>query len=272
MENRKLQWGYYGIEIQWEYDDGDVSYLGKPTSTRGEYMVDRKRGVLLGSYAEATVTLKWADMPNAKMEEDSFSCCDETPDSATWVAAEQRIAELVKATGIDEGDNSDYTHTVDFDHDKMEFWAEVSGYKILADNLGRTMGWREYRYFDLEGNHLPHNPRNWAHVTGESLAKVIAKDGSVEKADIRYALEDWKRWEKYDNNDWSMMGCVVTIYKDNVEIAESSLWGIESDGGEDHLNAEIEAVLDGALNQAGLSISAKTVLAEAKEWEGNAND
>lgn len=252
MHDKTIEHGYYTFEIKWKDDEegADLSYLGAPTDKRGSYVVDRLTGQLLGEYAEATFTVKWEDVPGADMNEKGWIL------STTWndvqAMAEKYFAEQRITYSVPEiGDAAD----VHFDEDKREFWAEVSGYRILADNLGRTMGWGEYRYFDVEGNHLPHNPESWRNISLESM-----KGESFEAADIRYAVEDWKRWEAYNHNYWSMMGCIATVYKDGIEIAESSCWGIESDGGKEYIAEMEESVLDDALAQAELAYSAKELL------------
>ncbi len=58
--------------------------------------------------------------------------------------------------------------------ESLKSYAEIYGYKILADNLSSTMGRHEYRYFEPEYIHS-------------------APDGSVGQDEIRCAVEDWKR-------------------------------------------------------------------------------
>ncbi len=57
-----------------------------------------------------------------------------------------------------------------------------------------------------------------------------------------------------------MMGCVATVYKDGVAIAESSVWGVESDGGKEYLAQIEEEELAQALHQAELSLPVKALL------------
>jgi hypothetical protein len=263
MGNKTLKWGYYTVKVNWKDDETpDLSYLvGKATNSRNEYVFDRMEGRLLGKYKEATITVKWDDVPGADMNEKGWIL------SSTWDKAEEMILAQIKELRIDYhssdiGDNAD----LHFDDDANEFYAEISGYEILADNLGRMMGHGEYRYVHVGSNHLPHNPKNWSHVSPEDIAEVNAKHGSIEKADIAYAVEDWLRWERY-GNWWCMMGCIVTIYKDNVEIAWDSCWGIESDAGDEHHNEMIESILDEALHRANIGLPAKTILSEAEELE-----
>ncbi len=130
--------------------------------------------------------------------------------------------------------------------ESLKSYAEIYGCKILADNLGCTMGRGECRYFEPEYIHS-------------------APDGGVGQDEIHCSVEDWKRWEDYNNNYWCMMGCVATVYRDGVEIAESSVWGVESDGGKEYLAEIEEEELAQALHQAELSLPVKELLSEAEE-------
>lgn len=104
-------------------------------------------------------------------------------------------------------------------------------------------------------NHLPHNPKSWDHVSEEKKDKVIAKYGSLRKADIAYAYEDCERLRKFYAGHWWMEGIIlkasIAVSDDGTHWAYDeiicSLWGIESDGGEDYkativkdLSAELE--------------------------------
>ena len=104
-------------------------------------------------------------------------------------------------------------------------------------------------------NHLPHKDSNWEHVSQEDKNKVIAKYGSLRKADITYAYEDCKRLQNFYAGNWWMEGIIlkasIAVSDDGIHWAHDeivcSLWGIESDGGEDYkativkdLSAELE--------------------------------
>ena len=104
-------------------------------------------------------------------------------------------------------------------------------------------------------NHLPHKDSNWEHVSQEDKNKVIAKYGSLRKADIAYAYEDCERLQNFYAGHWWMEGIVlrasIAVSDDGTHWAYDeivcSLWGIESDGGEDYkativkdLSAELE--------------------------------
>ena len=107
---------------------------------------------------------------------------------------------------------------------------------------------RVNQYWIPSTNHLPHDLKNWAHVSEEDCQIEIAKYGSLEQTDIHYALEDWQRHEAYGQT-WEMAGCMATAYVNGIEIAGESLWGIESDAIEHREEIEQElvvAVLQGA--------------------------
>jgi hypothetical protein len=99
---------------------------------------------------------------------------------------------------------------------------------------------REYRFF-LPSQNIPHNPKNWAHVQGAELAKVIAEHGSIEKADRAYAYQDWQRMERLNNGDWYYIGIIAKAElwnpasKVTQTVRSGGLWGIESDSGADYL-------------------------------------
>ncbi len=104
-------------------------------------------------------------------------------------------------------------------------------------------------------NHLPHKDSNWEHVSQEDKDEVIAKYGSLRKAAIAYAYQDLKRLQKFYTGHWWMEGIIL---KASIAISDDgnhwaydevvcSLWGVESDGGEDYkativkdLSAELE--------------------------------
>ena len=104
-------------------------------------------------------------------------------------------------------------------------------------------------------NHLPHKDSNWEHVSQEDKNKVIAKYGSLREADIAYAYEDCERLQNFYAGNWWMEGIIlrasIAVSDDGTHWAYDeivcSLWGIESDEGEDYkativkdLSAELE--------------------------------
>ena len=104
-------------------------------------------------------------------------------------------------------------------------------------------------------NHLPHKDSNWNHVSQKDKDEVIAKYGSLREAAIAYAYEDCERLQNFYAGRWWMEGIIlrasITVSDDGIHWAYDliicSLWGIESDGGEDYkativkdLSAELE--------------------------------
>lgn len=90
----------------------------------------------------------------------------------------------------------------------------------------------EYRYF-VSGNHAVFEKSDWSHVRGKVRQGVIKKYGSLEKATRRYALEDYKRMEAMNNDEWHMRVLSVTVKLGSLS-ATQHLSGIESDCGEEH--------------------------------------
>lgn len=71
------------------------------------------------------------------------------------------------------------------------------------------------------------NPCDYAldyYLNEEKLQPEEAK----QKADLQ-ANKDYKRLVAYYQNEWDMVGVVVTASKAGVELGDVSLWGIESD-------------------------------------------
>jgi hypothetical protein len=101
----------------------------------------------------------------------------------------------------------------------------------------------ETLWFTPGPNHWPHNPKSWDHVSQEEKDKVIAKYGSLKKADFEYARADRDRLVKFYQNKWSMLGIGAEariLITDIVQtITSSYLWGIESDAGKDY-HQEVE--------------------------------
>ena len=104
-------------------------------------------------------------------------------------------------------------------------------------------------------NHLPHKDSNWDHVSQEDKDEVIKEYGSLRKAAIAYAYQDLEHLQNFYAGRWWMEGIIlrasIAVSDDGIHWAYDeivcSLWGIESDGGEDYkativkdLSAELE--------------------------------
>lgn len=91
-------------------------------------------------------------------------------------------------------------------------------------------------------NHLPHKDSNWAHVDQKTKDEVIARYGSLRKADIAYAYQDLERLQKFNAGSWWMeiitLRASIAVSDDGEHWAYDevvcSLGGVESDGGEDY--------------------------------------
>lgn len=115
--------------------------------------------------------------------------------------------------------------------------------KDLPENAEIPPEERKFRFF-LSAYHVPHNSENWSHVQGEELAKIIAKYGSLEKADEFYAKEDFRRLESLNDGQWCYLGIIAKaeiISRSGIcqTLRSGGLWGIESDSGKDYFE-EIE--------------------------------
>lgn len=64
---------------------------------------------------------------------------------------------------------------------------------------------------------------------------IIMKYGKSEADRLarQYVKRDYDRLRKY-GDDWEMLGVIVTVSLSDVEFAENSLWGIESDSDEEY--------------------------------------
>lgn len=49
-----------------------------------------------------------------------------------------------------------------------------------------------------------------------------------------YMQQDRERLDAYERGDWHMVGVIATLTIDGSELLTSSLWGIESDSGEEY--------------------------------------
>lgn len=113
-------------------------------------------------------------------------------------------------------------------------------------------------------NHLPHNPRNWSHVSEEDKAAVITKYGSLRKADIAYAYEDCERLLAYQRGNWYMISIIVEA---NISTSkDGECWktatllefcgGIESDSDNEYIEqikTELLAEMKSQLNDWGFT-------------------
>jgi hypothetical protein len=112
-----------------------------------------------------------------------------------------------------------------------------------------------FRWF-VSANHGTFNEENWSHVSKKEKDECITKYGSLEKTEAHYALEDFKRMDAYNNDDWRMTGCRVTLRLGSME-AEDSLWGIESDCGDEYRRATEKEMISNAFSALEKKILAR---------------
>lgn len=72
---------------------------------------------------------------------------------------------------------------------------------------------------------------------------------------MKYALDDWQRLERIERGWICFYGIVAVVELDGAEIGHSSVWGIESDSGDDYFISEARNEICAAL-------------AEARQWIG----
>lgn len=185
----------------------DTSWLGKYTDKRPDsYFIDRRRGILYGG-------------PVNEPEYPEDVDPDTPDDSPLW---------------------DEFNEAYRKAHLAWAEWDEHYGLEILSEDVyTRYSGRNEYRYWEPEYNHFTDGEISWEHVPEEVKADIIKRYGSLEKHDIYFTLQDFKRMETL-GEDWNYIGIVATVYLKGNEIAESyGLWGIESDSEEKYFE-EIE--------------------------------
>ena len=130
----------------------------------------------------------------------------------------------------------------------------------------------QYRYF-IPCNHLPHNPKNWIHVQGKELEKVIKEHGSIKSADMHYAIEDYKRMESLNRGNWCFIGIMAkaTVQTENgvtQHITSGGLWGIESDSG-DYIKEVVKEQLSSLKCELlSFGFSERAIHYAMKKWDG----
>lgn len=77
------------------------------------------------------------------------------------------------------------------------------------------------------------------------------RKGESDKAyAARAAMEDYQRLKDWCEDRWSYVGLVVTASRKGVDLGSASLWGLESDGGADWLEAEAASLVSEAAADA----------------------
>jgi hypothetical protein len=149
---------------------------------------------------------------------------------------------------------------------------DEDGYSIARDYLGE---WSDYRTPATADQKLVHrhtlrvldhhgiwryangriarDPREDypEHRYGRGEYQYTWHDNGHEK--IAYAIADHKRLHALSEGEWSYYGVIATVTLNGVEIASSSVWGVESDSGDAYF---LECGRD----------QAREALREARQW------
>jgi hypothetical protein len=197
---KKIQDSPTTFLVRWEYDYDTAMFDGGAyTSVREEWTIDRERGYLLGE--------RFFDREQKFANEavaDAWE--DEHP--------EYRVDLYEYSQQTEDREDNWRTLYVNDELTGEEVMLTYSGYEILATDLHRRDHPHEYRYFK------PH-VENYEGVLNDDL--------------IKYCIQDYERAEALNRGEWGYTGCIVTMYVDGLEVAAASLWGIESDSGDDYI-------------------------------------
>lgn len=134
---------------------------------------------------------------------------------------------------------------------EYEEYADTSYYgEHVFKDMSDCIDIRKYRHVDrnaapyFRSQYYPHNPENWKHCSKEDIQKVIDEYGSLENADLQYALRDYDRLIDLYNGGWSYKYlraiAFITLNPDeskhqtSISITSGGCGGIESDAGDDH--------------------------------------
>ena len=115
------------------------------------------------------------------------------------------------------------------------------------------------RYFYLDGGKFGAEsvkPSRWfvpAHSEESTYADLRAlKYGRRLARDLAraYVHQDKRRIDRLASYDWYFIGIVVTAYQYGVKLGQASLWGIESDSGQDYIDSTAYDLAAEALAEA----------------------
>ena len=214
---RKIEWGPFKIKTEWVYDwDPHLDWIGEYTSNpKNEMFVDRKYGVVVGP----RITIQFVKKVDEIEPYDGNS-----KDVLAWAKHQDQWWDWAEDFLV-RGDVgveflSEYPE-YEFEIENIEYDEDTHLLAVLANapsayiyDLPR-MGSREHRYF--ESDNYP----------------------DFDEQNAKYLTDDYKRMCDYNDGDWCMYGCIVTIKLDGNEVGEASLWGIESDSDDDYFE-EVE--------------------------------
>jgi hypothetical protein len=129
------------------------------------------------------------------------------------------------------------THSSHYDpNDTAPFTVEVEGHEVLAiDPKG--------------GVFIDRNACQWVKPHDRYTVTDDMPDDEKQQT-YGYWLEDWRRLEDYENQQWYVADCVATVYVHGIEVGSDAMGGIESDGDDSYHNEVVEQVLDEAIEKA----------------------
>lgn len=89
---------------------------------------------------------------------------------------------------------------------------------------------------DADLSFLEHDSGNYKGESPEDIAK--------------YEAQDLERLDAYHRGDWEMLGVQVTVARNGIILGRASLYGIESDSGEEYFKEVEKELTFKALNNA----------------------
>jgi len=231
IESQTIEAGELTLKIRHVYDENpDHSHLGKYASKLSNFTVDRNTGVLYGEDADEPEPEEFG-VP----EDDWYPTNEDEPNFSRWAAYERAWDE----------------------------WDDRHGCVELASCLSSNFGRGEFQYFDVNGNHLPHNEKNWGHVEGvekyweEAQRKLKARH--IDTGDKRYDLDvlytcqDYERMVELEKNYWWYIAIIVEVHLKGTKVGHAALWGVESDSG-GYIEEITKELTDEAIEDANLTL------------------
>lgn len=105
--------------------------------------------------------------------------------------------------------------------------------------------YREFRYF------IPANTEEEHRCGLRAMGFTRGESGRLAK---EYVLRDFKRMETHDS-EWEILGIIVTASVNGINLANSSLWGIESDSDKEYFASILCDLADEAKSEAMKKLS-----------------
>lgn len=132
-------------------------------------------------------------------------------------------------------------------HNGNEFEFEQDGFTIKAKAVydqTPDLSWiGEFSDTPEKGAIDHHATDNWLERSyrGERYFNPATENGEL----------DYKRMLAYAHGEWTMIGIIVKVFREGIELGSASLWGIESDSGADYFNELVtEELMLEALGEA----------------------